>query len=173
MKHVLRALAVSALFLVLASSCISDKGTDKVKAGDKLPKFSLSSETYGDLNSSDLKGKVTYLVFFATWCPSCQKEMAAVRDTMFPEFGDEEDFLIVAVGREHTEEELTEYNERMNFRFPVYPDPDRSVYSLFASETIPRAYLVGRDGVIVDAATGYDPEHFSEVMDTVRRLLQE
>ena len=44
-------------------------------------------------------------------------------------------------------------------------------FSLFATETIPRAYLIDRDGVVVDAATGFDGEHFASVMDSIRELL--
>lgn len=170
MKHVVLTIA-AALLLGLTASCISDSGTDKVKAGDTLPEFTLSSEVYGNLSSSELKGKVTYLCFFATWCPPCQLELAAIQDTLLPMFGDNEDFRLVVVGREHTDAELTEYNKTKNFTFALYPDPERKVYSLFADETIPRAYLIGRDGVIVDAAVGFDEEHLASVMDSVRELL--
>ena len=163
-------LMITAATLLLTASC---KGvdSDKIKAGDTLPEFSLSSEVYGDLSSADLKGKVTYLCFFATWCPPCQLELAAVQDTLLPMFQDEEDFRLVVVGREHTDADLTEYNKTKNFTFALYPDPDREVYSLFASETIPRAYLIDRDGVVVDAATGFDEEHFASVLASIRELL--
>lgn len=163
-------LMITAATLLLTASC---KGVDpdKIKAGDTLPEFSLSSEVYGDLSSADLKGKVTYLCFFATWCPPCQLELAAVQDTLLPMFQDEEDFRLVVVGREHTDADLTEYNKTKNFTFALYPDPDREVYSLFASETIPRAYLIDRDGVVVDAATGFDEEHFASVLASIRDLL--
>ena len=160
----------AAAAMLLTSSC-KNNGPDKIKAGDTLPEFSLSSEVYGDISSSDLKGKVTYLCFFATWCPPCQLELAAVQDTLLPMFQDEEDFRLVVVGREHTDDDLTEYNKTKNFTFALYPDPEREVYSLFATETIPRAYLIDRDGVVVDAATGFDGEHFATVMDSIRELL--
>ena len=144
--------------MLLAVSC-KNNDPDKVKAGDTLPEFSLSSEVYGDLSSADLKGKVTYLCFFATWCPPCQLELAAVQDTLLPMFQNEEDFRLVVVGREHTDADLTEYNKTKNFTFALYPDPEREVY------------VIGRDGVVVDAATGFDEEHFASVLKTIRELL--
>lgn len=163
-------LIMAAAAMLLAVSC-KNNDPDKVKAGDTLPEFSLSSEVYGDLSSADLKGKVTYLCFFATWCPPCQLELAAVQDTLLPMFQNEEDFRLVVVGREHTDADLTEYNKTKNFTFALYPDPEREVYSLFATETIPRAYLIDRDGVVVDAATGFDEEHFASVLRSIRELL--
>ena len=168
MKRILLLMAAAAMLLTF--SC-KDKGPDLIKAGDTLPEFSLSSEVYGDLSSSDLDGKVTYLCFFATWCPPCQLELAAVQDTLLPMFQNDEDFRLVVVGREHTDADLTEYNKTKNFTFALYPDPEREVYSLFATETIPRAYVIGRDGVVVDAATGFDEEHFASVLKTIRELL--
>ena len=163
MKRILLLMAAAAMLLTF--SC-KDKGPDLIKAGDTLPEFSLSSEVYGDISSSDLDGKVTYLCFFATWCPPCQLELAAVQDTLLPMFQNDEDFRLVVVGREQTE-----YNKTKNFTFSLYPDPEREVYSLFATETIPRAYVIGRDGVVVDAATGFDEEHFASVLKTIRELL--
>ncbi|HIZ86260.1 MAG TPA: TlpA family protein disulfide reductase [Candidatus Coprenecus stercoravium] len=164
-------------FLILLSacltlaSCVRSGSQDKIKAGDNLPEFTLSSEVNGELSSAELKGKVTYLCFFATWCPPCQQKMAALRDTLYPMFENEEDFRLVAVGREHTDADLMEFDSTGKFPFPLYPDPERKVYSLFATGTIPRAYLIGRDGVVVDAETGFDRQHLAVVMDTIRELL--
>lgn len=169
MKHVSVLLAV--VMLAMTVSCVNRKDSDIVKAGDTVPEFSLSSDVYGNISSADLKGKVTYLCFFATWCPPCQLELAAIQDTLLPMFQDEEDFRLVVVGREHTDADLTEYNKTKNFTFALYPDPERKVYSLFATETIPRAYLIDRDGVVVDAAKGFDEEHFASVMKSIRELL--
>ena len=170
MKHLLTVFAAAAV-MAMTASCIVSKDPDKVKAGDTIPEFSLSSEVYGDLSSSDLEGKVTCRCFLATWCPPCQRELAAVQDTLLPMFQNEEDFRLVVVGREHTDADLTEYNKTKNFTFALYPDPEREVYSLFATETIPRAYLIDRDGVVVDAATGFDEEHFASVLESIRELL--
>lgn len=158
---------------LMLASCVRSGSQDRIKAGDTLPDFTLSSEAYGELSSSDLKGKVTYLCFFATWCPPCQQKLAALRDTLYPMFENEEDFRLVVVGREHTEEELAEFDSTRKFPFPLYPDPERKVYSLFASETIPRAYLIDRDGIVQDAETGYDREHLAAVMDIIKALLED
>ena len=60
---------------------------------------------------------------------------------MWPEYKDNKDFVLLVIGREHTDEQLRAYNERKKFTFPLYPDPKREVFSLFAEKSIPRAYL--------------------------------
>ena len=76
---------------------------------------------------------------FATWCGPCQLELAEIEKTLWAEYKDNKDFVLLVIGREHTDEQLRAYNERKKFTFPLYPDPKREVFSLFAEKSIPRA----------------------------------
>lgn len=103
--------------------------------------FHLKSAVYGDISSTELKGKVVLVSLFATWCGPCQLELAEIEKTLWAEYKDNKDFVLLVIGREHTDEQLKAYNERKKFTFPLYPDPKREVFSLFAEKSIPRAYL--------------------------------
>lgn len=162
---------LAAAAFIMSVSCVRSSAADKIKAGDAVPDFTLESEIYGSLSIEELRGKVVYLCFFATWCPPCQLELAAIQERMYPRFSDEADFRLVVVGREHTDADLAEYNETKRFTFPLYPDPEREVYSLFADESIPRAYLIDRDGTVVDAVSGFDSKHFDAVIGKAAELL--
>ena len=41
---------------------------------------------------------------------------------------------MLVIGREHTDDQLTKYNKRKGFTFPLYPDPKREVTGKFASQ---------------------------------------
>lgn len=153
-----------------ALSCKTNNA-DIIGTGDKIPRFTLVSEIYDTVSSENLKGKVTFLCFFATWCPPCQKELADIQNKLLPEFGDVENFKLLVVGREHTDAELRRYNEKKQFTFLLYPDPEREVYSLFAKQSIPRAYVIGRDCRVVETHLGYGEEEFDAMMQTIRDLL--
>ncbi len=124
----------------------AQNSVEKVKIGDTMPQFTLNSDVYGQVTPSDLKGKVVLVSLFATWCGPCQKELAEVQSTLYPKYKDNENFRLLVIGREHTDADLTKYNARKKFTFPLYPDPKREVFSLFADQSIPRAYLFGKDG---------------------------
>ena len=143
----------------------------ELKTGDAMPEFQLSSSVYGDVKPADLKGKVVLVSLFATWCGPCQKELAEVQSTLWPKYKDNKDFVLLVIGREHTDEQLQKYNERKKFTFPLYPDPKREVFSLFAEKTIPRAYLFGKDGKLVYSSVGYTAEEFQTLMESIAKAL--
>ena len=143
----------------------------ELKKGDSMPKFELKSSVYGDVKPTDLKGKVVLVSLFATWCGPCQKELADVQSTLWPKYKDNKDFVMLVIGREHTDADLQKYNERKKFTFPLYPDPKREVFSLFAEKSIPSAYLFGKDGKLLYSSIGYTTEEFQKLMETIESAL--
>lgn len=143
----------------------------ELKKGDAMPAFELDSKVYGKIKPADLKGKVVLVSLFATWCGPCQLELAEVQSTLWPKYKDNKNFTMLVIGREHTDEQLTKYNERKKFTFPLYPDPKREVFSKFAEKSIPRAYLFGKDGKLIYSSIGYTKEEFQHLLKAIEEAL--
>src|SRR6185295_4192572 len=82
----MRKVALILGFAVLLAGCsepsgpvsVSAEGNKPVTANGKrkqLPEFDLANIAGGNLKSSDLKGKVTVVDFWATWCENCIPEI--------------------------------------------------------------------------------------------------
>ena len=143
----------------------------ELEKGDPIPEFVLESSVYGNLQTSDLEGKVVLVSLFATWCGPCQVELADVQKHLWPKYKDNKEFKLIVIGREHTDEELSKYNEKKGFTFPLYPDPERKAYSKFAQSTIPRAYLFGKDGKLIHSSVGYKPGDVEKILKLIDEAL--
>ena len=153
-------------------SFAQDNNADIVKVGDSMPSFTLHSTVNGTVNSEDLKGKVVLINIFATWCGPCQSELAEVQKTLWPKYKDNKDFCMLVIGREHTDDQLTKYNKRKGFTFPLYPDPKREVTGKFASQYIPRSYLIDKEGKVISATVGYKKEEMDKLMKEIDKALK-
>ena len=148
-----------------------DNNDDIVKVGEMMPSFSIVSDNGTKINSAELKGKVVLINFFATWCPPCQKELASVQQTLWPKYKDNNKFVMLVIGREHSDKELATYNEKKGFTFPLYPDKSRAIFGAIAKSLIPRSYLIGKDGKVIYAGKGYTDKEFAELLEKIETAL--
>jgi len=141
------------------------------KIGDTAPVFSIESGGGQVFRLDELRGKVVLLNFFATWCGPCIKELPHLQD-LWDHYHDREDFALLVVGREETDETISSFKDKQGFTFPIAADPMRSVYSRYASESIPRTYLISRDGTIVYQSIGYHEEEFARLKFVLKSQLK-
>ena len=88
--------------ICLLFACLAWAQTDAddiVKVGDAMPSFTITHDDGTKLASTQWKGKVILVNLFATWCPPCQKELAAVKQTLWPKYKDNKDFVMLVIGR--------------------------------------------------------------------------
>lgn len=151
------------LFRVLLGLCVASIVNGQVadtsghtRAGGIPPDFSVATLDGRSFTLSAMKGRPVVINFFAIWCPSCRMELPELQKTVWEPFR-KAGLEVLAVGREHTAAELDTFRSRNGFTFDFAPDPDRSVFRLYADRFIPRTILVGRDGRIAFQTLGYKP----------------
>lgn len=141
-----------------------------VKTGDQAPIFTVTTIDGKDISLTDLKGKVVLINFFAIWCGPCMKELPEVEKQLWPKFKDQ-NFVMVSIGREHTKDQLIAWNKKKGFTFPIAPDPKREVYSKFASQYIPRNFIVDKSGKVIWQGVGFDQKELDQMMKVIKENL--
>ena len=149
----------------------TDDSKTFTKVGQVVPAFKVTALDGKTIDITAMKGKVILLNFFATWCGPCMQEMPLVEKEIWQKLKSD-DFIVLAVGREHSTEELVKFNKEKGFTFSIAPDPKRGVYSLFAKELIPRTYIIDKNGKIAFQSTGYDEKEFNNMIDEIKKLLK-
>ena len=107
----------------------------------------------GLIDMSYYKGKVVLVVYFATWCPPCLKEipdLIAMQRALAPR-----GFQVIGISVDGQKSALASFVNAQKITYPiVYDNPDLA--DIFGDvQAIPTAYLIDRKLRIVDKWTGY------------------
>lgn len=170
-------LAVVVLFAVIPNNVSAQDQaaeiakTTLVKVGDKAADFTVEMLDGKQITLSKLKGKVVLVNFWATWCPPCREELKHVQKEIIDRFKGK-DFVFLPISRGEKKATVEAFREKAGYTFPMGLDPKQSIFKLFASNYIPRNFLIGKDGKIVYLSVGYDEKEFNELISAIDKALK-
>jgi thiol-disulfide isomerase/thioredoxin len=113
----------------------------------------------------ELKGKVIFLNFWATWCPPCIAEMPSIQALY--ERIDKEKVVFVMIATNDEEEKVRKFIKRKEFTFPVYILKDHYLPTVFHSKAIPTTFIIDKAGTIVfkhEGTANYDTDNFENMI---------
>jgi peroxiredoxin len=159
------------IFSVLIISAQVDT-TTLTKVGDIAPVFTCKTLDGKTIDISKLRGKIVMINFFATWCPPCNLELPVLQKNIWEKYKNNPDFVLIILGREHTEKEVKDFVVKKSLNMPFAPDPKREVFKLYATQNIPRNVIIGKDGRIIFQNTGYTEEEFKKIESLIAEKIK-
>jgi thiol-disulfide isomerase/thioredoxin len=128
-----------------------------IPVGEKAPGF--TAETVGG-GSVSVEGdaRATMLVFFATWCPHCQKE-APVMSELESQY-DGLRMVMVGIDGEDDPEKVQRFVEEYDIESPAVYEP--GLGSEFGISGYPTTYVLDGDNRVVGAHSGEAPRDVYE-----------
>jgi peroxiredoxin len=161
-------LACFAFVLLLVPFSKSGDFVSYTKVGQQVPSFSIADLEGKKFSTDESKGKIVLLNFWATWCPPCVTEMPRLENEIWKKYRGS-GFEMIAIAREQTDKEISEYRAKHKYTFPMAADPRRDAYGKFANAGIPRNYVVNREGKILFQSVGYSPDDFQKMKSILER----
>ena len=101
----------------------------------------------------DLRGKLVWLNFWATWCPPCQAETPVLRE-MDERYRDQGLAIVGVAVQETTVDDVREYADRYGLEYPIAFDASADIFDLYRVYALPTQFFIGPDGVVRKVVNG-------------------
>ena len=142
-----KTLVVATLFFVFIFS--SFKAEEGVFKGNEAPDFRLKPVGGGNpVMLSKYRGKPVVIVFWATWCGPCKRELPALKELYTKYSPKGVVFLSVAVGWRQTEENIARFQALQQIPYPVLWDKSNEVSDQYNVHSIPTNLILDQDGIV-------------------------
>ncbi len=142
-----------------------------VKPGERAPEIVGVSMTDGRaVRLTDLRGKVVYLDFWASWCAPCKvslPRLQAMREELAP-LG----FEVLGVNLDEDAARARDALGSGGTHYPVLRGVDEKTVAAYEIIKMPGAYLIDRDGVVRYSYQGFSVSGFASVRPIVETLVK-
>jgi len=152
-----------------ASPRLETKQVTAGEIGSSLPGFSVKDFRGHSLSSTDLRGKVVLIDFWATWCQPCKKEMPG-----YQKLADEyssRGLVVVGFKFENISdvEDPLQFAEGMGVRYPLAAASEELKQKFGGIEGLPTTMLYDRQSVLRMKVVGF--ENTSKIESALKPLV--
>lgn len=117
---------------------------------------------------SDLKGKVVFLNFWATWCPPCIAEMPSIQQ-LHDKFKNDDEVLILTLEVDGKQEKIQKIINRKKLTVPVYI-PNSSIPTELFEGTLPTTIIFDKQGNIAHTTLGMADYSGQDIVDFLNEV---
>ena len=71
-----------------------------------------------------------------------------------------------------SKEKVAEFRNKMGYTFPMGLDTTQAIFKKYATNYIPRNFLVDREGKVVKASVGYDDAEFAALVKLIEKEIK-
>ena len=157
------------LFVAMLSSAVAAHATG---VGDRAPDFRLPQlGKDSQLGLGDVRGKVVFVDFWASWCSPCREAMPQYEKlyTSLPR----DQFAIVAVNVDETRGDAEKFLAAHPVSYAIVFDPAGDVPKAYGLIGMPTSYLIDRNGVVRWRGQGFKSGDIDTLRQQIGKLVEE
>jgi peroxiredoxin len=141
-----------------------------IHTGNSLPAFSVTASDGTVYTDRSLRGTVAVIVFFNTDCSDCRKELPQI-NTAYKALLNNKLVRFIAISRAQIAADVAAYWSKEELGIPYSAQSDRSVYSMFATQGIPRIYIADPSGNIRFVSSDTDMPDAATLIGAIKQYL--
>ena len=158
------------LLFALVSCDTRDEGPQQLihraELDQPAPPFSLMDSKGNSWSLADMKGKVIFLNFWATWCPPCRQEMPAMETLNKSMTG--RPFQMITILTNDDPTRARNFVDQLGGTFPVLIDPSSETAAHYGITGVPETFIIDRNGILREKYIGPRPWE----SDSARQMIE-
>ena len=110
------------------------------------PAIQVTQKDGTQISLADLRGKVVFVNFWATWCPPCRQEMPDLEKLTRMMKDVDVPFEVLAVSSDESWADISSFFGAQQTQMLIGLDSDKRIAARYGTEKFPETYIVDRDG---------------------------
>lgn len=135
------------------------------------PELGLPDLSASIVHLSDFRGKVVLLDFWATWCGPCAASIPFYESLYHRD--ESKGLVVIGINEDDNRSAVDRFVREHSLRYLVLLDPGRRAYDSYGVEGLPTAFLIDRDGRIVQRWLAFDDKTRADVDQRVAASLEQ
>lgn len=145
----------------------------KTGVGDQAPAIELvnAADNKG-FSSVDIKNKVVFVNFWASWCQTCIIEMPSI-NRLSDHFKNKSDFIVLTVIYRDDPKPALGFMKNSNLNLPVMIDENMKTAKSFGVTGVPETFVIDKSNIIRGKFIGPNIWDSPEIIEDISKMLQE
>jgi thiol-disulfide isomerase/thioredoxin len=144
--------------------------TNPLSAKDNTPKVAPDFIIEDNTRLSDLKGKIVYLDFWASWCGPCRKSFPWL-NKIYKQHNSQ-DFAMLSINLDTERHLADKFLKKYPADFSITYDPMGDLAREYEVTGMPSSYLIDHNGNIVATHVGFREKRISGYEQQIEHLLK-
>lgn len=139
----------------------ADIKKEGIKNQPATTSFLYTNEAGVSSSTADLKGKVVFINFWASWCPPCQAEMPSI-EALYKNLGKDDRFVFLFINEDDDKLKAKNYLAKHQYTIPLHSRSGSMPNEIY-SGSLPTTIVINKEGTIVlkkEGMGGYDTDEF-------------